>query len=79
MRALSKEPHSAMTRILALLSLAVAAISFSSCDKHSWKDTQVLHEKYSGHGKADGGHEGAKEGHAAPAAGHGAKPEAAKH
>ena len=68
-----------MTRILALLSLATAAVSFSSCDKHSWKDTQVLHEKYGEHGKAGGGHEGAREGHAAPAAGHEAKPEAAKH
>ena len=68
-----------MTRILALLSLVVAAVSFSSCDKHSWKETQVLHEKYGEHGKAEGGHEGAKDEHAAPAAGHEAKPEAAKH
>ena len=78
MRALSKN-HPAMTRILALLSLAVAAICISSCDGHTWKETQVLHEKYGEHGKTEGGHEGAREEHAAPAAGHEAKPEAAKH
>ena len=64
-----------MTRILALLSLA-AAITSSSCDQHSWKETQVLHEKFGEHGKAEGGHGEAKDAHAAPAAGHEAKPDA---
>lgn len=62
-----------MTRILAFLSLPAVAISFSSCDQHSWKETQVLHEKFE-HGKAEGGHGEAKDAHASPTAGHEAKP-----
>ncbi len=67
-----------MIRTLALLSLAAAAVSFSSCDQHSWKETQVLHEKYGPHGKADGAHDASKTEHAAPAPGHEAKAEAHK-
>ena len=63
-----------MTRILVLLSLAAVAFSSSSCDKHTWKETQVLHEKYGEHGHAGAGHGEAKDSHAAPAAGHEQKP-----
>lgn len=66
-----------MTRSFVLITLAAAAFSISSCDKHSWKETQVLQEKYSGHGAAHGGgHAESKDSHAAPAAGHGEKPAA---
>lgn len=54
-----------MIRPLALLSLAVVAFSFSSCDQHSWKETQVLHESYGEHGKGAAEHGEAKDGHAA--------------
>ena len=65
-----------MTRILALFSLAAIAFNSSSCDKHTWKETQVLHEKYGEHAGNKGGHGEAKDAHAAPAAGHEAKPAA---
>lgn len=77
MRVLQRK-HSVMTRTLALLSLAAVAFASSSCDKHTWKETQVLQEKYSEHGHAGAEHGEAKGEHAAPAAGHEAKPEAHK-
>lgn len=59
-----------------LLCAATFVFASISCDKHSWKETQVLHEgmhdKAHGHGDA----------HAKEAAEHGEKahaPEAAKH
>jgi len=54
--------------------LCAAAFIFASvsCDKHSWKQTQVLHEKYQKHGEGHG------DAHAKEAA-HGEKKEAAKH
>ena len=68
-----------MTRLRALLNLAAIAFASSSCDKHTWKETQVLQEKYGEHGHTGAEHGEAKGEHAAPAAGHDAKPEAAKH
>jgi hypothetical protein len=45
--------------------IAAVLILAPSCAKHSWEETQVLHEgMHKSHG--DGGHET----HAAPAAGH---------
>lgn len=49
---------------------AAVLILAPSCAKHSWEETQVLHEgmhKSSGH--VSGGHDA----HASPAAGHGEK------
>ena len=71
--------------------LAAAALIFASvsCDKHSWEETQVLHEgMHKGHGdqhhgdthhaeEAKGEH-AKPEAHAAPEA-HGEKKEDAKH
>lgn len=63
-----------MKRVLALLSIATAAIGFSSCDSHPWEETKVLHDAYGQHGTGVGHseHGAAKAGHAAPA--HEAKP-----
>jgi hypothetical protein len=56
-----------MIRFCALFSLAVAVITCSSCDSHTWEETQVLHEKYGAHGSS-------KDAHSAPAdAAHGEK------
>lgn len=74
-------------KILAVSLLSIAAIVFiGACDGHTFKETQVLHEKYQDHGhghsdhhaeggehKAEAGHGAAKDGHAAPAAEHGEK------
>jgi hypothetical protein len=51
-----------------------AAFIFASvsCGKHSWKETQVLHEKYQKHGEGHG------DAHAKET-GHGEKKDAAKH
>lgn len=67
----------AMIRLFALLSFTAVAFSFSSCDQHSWKETQVLHESYSEHGKGGAEHGDVKNehgaGHEAKAEGHEAK------
>jgi hypothetical protein len=55
-----------------LLFAAAILCASTSCDKHSWKDTQVLHEKYQKHGEGHG------DAHAKET-GHGEKKEAAKH
>ena len=65
-----------MIRFIALTAIALATVS---CDKHSWKETQVLHEKYSSHGAAAHGesHGAAKDSHGTKAETHGeAKPAA---
>jgi hypothetical protein len=53
----------------AAFTAAIAAILIlaPSCAKHSWEETQVLHEgMHKPHGHGDAGHDA----HAAPAAGH---------
>lgn len=67
--------HSLFMKKVALTLLAAAAlVSFGpSCAKHSWEETQVLHENmHKGHGEAHAeGHGEAKhDDHAKPAAGH---------
>lgn len=37
-----------------LLCAATFIFASVSCDKHSWKETQVLHEKYQKHGEGHG-------------------------
>lgn len=66
-------------KILAVSLLSIAAIVFiGACDGHTFKETQVLHEKYQDHGHGDhhaeGGEHKAEASHgAAPAAEHGEK------
>ncbi|MBX7212092.1 MAG: hypothetical protein K1X78_27545 [Verrucomicrobiaceae bacterium] len=60
-----------MIRRLSIICLAVLALGAASCDKHSWKETQVLQEKFGEHhGKAGAEHGAAAGGHTAPAQGH---------
>ncbi|MES2737897.1 MAG: hypothetical protein V4672_16365 [Verrucomicrobiota bacterium] len=58
-----------MKTVPALLALATLLTASVSCDKHSWEETQVLHEGMhkEGHGDAHHG-EAKKDDHAKPAA-----------
>ena len=59
-----------MKKVALTLLAAATLISFGpSCAKHSWEETQVLHEgMHKGHG--DGHGEAKHDDHAKPAAGH---------
>lgn len=69
-----------MKTVSVLFAAAVFVFASTSCDKHSWESTQVLHEgmhkehkEGDGHGDAHHG-EAKKDSHGTPAAEH--KPEA---
>ena len=62
-----------MKNVSILLCAAVIALGSASCGKHSWKETQVLHE---GMNKAHAEEHGDAHAKEAP---HGEKKEAAKH
>jgi len=53
-----------MKNVSILLCAAVIALAASSCDKHSWKETQVLHEgPHKAHGEAKAAAHAEKETH----------------
>jgi hypothetical protein len=75
-----------MNKFFALFSIAALAFVSAACDKHSWEETQVLHEGMHGdhHGEGHGGDshgddshgDGHGDPHAKEKEGHGEKPHA---